>query len=273
MKPGLDDKVLAGWNGLMLAAFAEAARVLGRDDYLAVAQRNAEFLWAQMRDERGRMLRTWKDGHAKLNGYLEDYANVADGLLELYQTTFEPRWFAAARELTDSILEHFADPDGGFFDTSDDHETLIVRPKGAAGRRGPFGRRDGRGGAAAPGGLHRRWPLRRRGARRPRADARVDGARSSRLRAVAHARSTSRSPPSKSSQSWATSPEPLLAVARSGFRPHLVVACSASADDTGIELLAGREAVGGKATAYVCRGFSCQRPVTTPEELAALLGG
>ncbi len=185
VKPGLDDKVLAGWNGLMLAAFAEAARVLGRDDYLAVAQRNAEFLWAQMRDERGRMMRTWKNGHAKLNGYLEDYANVADGLLELYQTTFEPRWFAAARELADSILEHFADPRRRLLRHQRRSRDADRATQGSAGRRGPFGRRDGRGGAAAPGGLHRRWPLRRRGARRARADARVDGARASRIRAVA----------------------------------------------------------------------------------------
>ena len=139
VKPGVDDKVLSGWNGLMLAAFAEAARALDRDDYLEVARRNAEFLLTEMRDESGRMLRTWKRGQAKLNGYLEDYATVADGLLELYQTTFDVRWFAAARELGDAILAHFADPAGGFFDTSDDHEELLVRPKNVQDGASPSG--------------------------------------------------------------------------------------------------------------------------------------
>jgi uncharacterized protein YyaL (SSP411 family) len=120
--PGLDDKVLTAWNGLMLAAFAEAGRVLGRQDYVDAATRNAEFLYNTMRTDNGRLLRTWKDGsEPKYNAYLEDYAYLAEGLLALYQTTFEVRWFEWARELVDLMLTHFRDEDnGGFFDTSDD---------------------------------------------------------------------------------------------------------------------------------------------------------
>ncbi len=133
VKPGRDEKVLAAWNGLMLAAFAEAARdrSLGErtEIYRSIAEHNAEFLLREMRTTDGRLLRTWKDGQAKLNGYLEDYACVIDGLLELYQTTFDEKWFVAARELADTMLQHYADPAGGFFDTSDDHETLVTRPK------------------------------------------------------------------------------------------------------------------------------------------------
>ena len=116
---------------MMLAAFAEAGRVLERVDYIQAAQRNATFLYATMRQENGRLLRTWKAGHqAKYNAYLEDYAYLADGLLALYQTTFEEKWFVWARELGDLMLAHFADADGGgFFDTSDDHEALLFRPK------------------------------------------------------------------------------------------------------------------------------------------------
>jgi uncharacterized protein YyaL (SSP411 family) len=108
--PGLDDKVLTAWNGLMLAAFAEAGRVLGRPDYTTIAIQNAQFLHTHLRRENGRLLRTWKAGsEAKYNAYLEDYAYLADGLLALYQTTFDPRWFAWAQELAEVMLAHFRD--------------------------------------------------------------------------------------------------------------------------------------------------------------------
>jgi len=129
VRPARDEKVLAGWNGLALGAFAVAARLLDRADYREVAERNADFLLTEMLTADGRMYRSWKDGRATLNGYLEDYANVAEGLLELFETTGDDRWLAAATELADAIIEHFSDPAGGFFDTSDDHEQLIIRPK------------------------------------------------------------------------------------------------------------------------------------------------
>jgi uncharacterized protein len=139
--PGLDDKVLTAWNGLMLAAFAEAGRVLERPDYTAAASQNAEFLYENLRGENGRLLRTWKAGStARYNGYLEDYAYLADGLLALYQTTWEPRWFRWAQELADLMLAHFADAEnGGFYDTSDDHEQLIQRPKDVQDNATPSG--------------------------------------------------------------------------------------------------------------------------------------
>jgi uncharacterized protein YyaL (SSP411 family) len=105
--PGLDDKVLTSWNGLMLAAFAEAGRALGRADYTAAATRNAEFLYRTMRTGDGRLLRTWKAGEAKYNAFLEDHANLAEGLLALYQNTFDLRWFRWAVEVAEIILAHF----------------------------------------------------------------------------------------------------------------------------------------------------------------------
>jgi uncharacterized protein YyaL (SSP411 family) len=145
--PSRDEKVLTSWNGLMLAAFAEAARTLNRDDYRQVAERNAAFLLRELRQENGRLLRTWKSnpehgegaGEAKLNGYLEDYAYLIEGLLELYQTTFDPRWFVAAQELAETMLEHFADSQGTLYDTSDDHETLITRPRDLQDNATPSG--------------------------------------------------------------------------------------------------------------------------------------
>src|SRR5439155_18575466 len=107
------------------------AAVLARADFLQAAVRNAEFLVTRMRSSDGGLHRTWKPGHsARLNGFLEDYANVADGLLALYEATFEPRWLSASIELADLILERSSDSaNGGFFDTSNDDEQRITRPK------------------------------------------------------------------------------------------------------------------------------------------------
>ena len=126
--PGRDDKILTSWNALMIRGMAIAARVLDRADLEASAVRALEFvrntLW---RD--GRLLATYKDGRAHLNAYLDDYAYLADAILELQQVRFRSDELAFARELLEVVLLHFADPDGGFFFTSDDHETLIHRTK------------------------------------------------------------------------------------------------------------------------------------------------
>ena len=127
--PGLDDKILTSWNGLTLAAFAEAAAVLGRDDYAEIAQRSAEFLLTNLRHD-GRLLRTYKDGTAKLNGYLEDYAFLIDGLLALHEVNFSRETLDAAITLGNDMIELFWDTASGqFFDTGHDHEQLVVRPK------------------------------------------------------------------------------------------------------------------------------------------------
>src|SRR4051794_32769605 len=111
--PGLDDKRLASWNALMISALAEAGAVLERDDYLEAATRCAAFVLDRMRDADGRLLRTWKDGEGRLNAYLEDHAYLAEALLTLYEATFDPRWFAQARGIADTMIERFADEERG----------------------------------------------------------------------------------------------------------------------------------------------------------------
>jgi len=129
IKPNRDEKVLTAWNGLMLAAFADAAAVFGSDDYLDIAKQNAAFISTELQND-GRLLRTWKQGTAKLNGYIEDYANVADGLIVLYQVSGEVEYLAEAKRLADLMITEFWDQEnGGFFFTSNDHEELIVRNK------------------------------------------------------------------------------------------------------------------------------------------------
>ena len=127
-RPSTDDKVLVAWNALGLAAFAEAARYLHRDDYLAVARKNAAFLLDNLYSG-DRLFRSWRKGTARHNAYLEDYAALCLGLLALYQSDPDVRWFRVAFRLTSEIVEHFSDPDGGFFDTRDDHDALLLRPK------------------------------------------------------------------------------------------------------------------------------------------------
>jgi uncharacterized protein YyaL (SSP411 family) len=178
--PGRDENVLTSWNSLMLATLAEAARALDRDDYRMIAERNARFLLRELRQDNGRLLRTWKacpegtegTGEVKLNGYLEDYAYLMEGLIELYQTTFEPRWFVAAQELAETMMEHFPAPEGGFFDPSDDHEALITRTRDLHLRQcHAVGKCYGRHRLAEAGRVHQRAALCRKRSPGSRPDA------------------------------------------------------------------------------------------------------
>ena len=138
--PLRDDKVLTSWNGMMLRAFAETGAALGRDDYLDAARANAAFLLDTMRDGNRRILRTWRNGEAKLNGYLEDYACLADGLLALHEATLEPRWLQEAVSVADGMIALFWDDAvGGFYDTGSDHETLVIRPRDVFDNAQPCG--------------------------------------------------------------------------------------------------------------------------------------
>src|SRR5258708_27457403 len=129
VRPARDEKVLTAWNGLMLAAIAEAAATLDRQQYLPAARRNADLLLDRLVVD-GRVLRTYREGRAHLNGYLEDYACLAHGLLQLYQADHDGRWYEAATRIGEGMLERFRDPTGGIlYSTTDDHEQLLFRPK------------------------------------------------------------------------------------------------------------------------------------------------
>ena len=272
-QPARDDKVLTAWNGLAIAAFADAAAAFDEPRLAAVAARAADLLLTRVRDADGRLSRSWKDGRALHAGTLEDYTHLCDGLLALYQATFDERWFVAARSLADVVLAHFADPAGGFFDTADDHESLITRPKGLQDNAIPSG------GAMAAEVLLRLAAF--------TGDARYSSAAESALSgAIAYARRY----PTAFAQRLnaltlavgdvveiaiagdAKSPDAraLLEVARSTYRPLCVLAAG-SASDTQVPLLADRPLHDGRATAFVCRHFACRAPVTEPIDLAAQL--
>ena len=275
IRPAQDDKVLTAWNGLMLAAMAEAGRAIDDERYREAAERNAAFVLRELRQENGRLLRTWRADQAKLNGYLEDYAYLIEGLLELYQTTFEPRWFVAAGELADAMIAHFQAPERGFFDTSDDHETLISRPRDLQDNATPSGN------AMAVTVLYKLAGLTKN-------QQYVDIARDALapmqptmsqyptgfgqwLQALTYALSEPREiaivgePDAEDTQA-------LLEVVRSGYRPfHVVALAGPSAQPPAVPLLQGRGLVNGRATVYVCRDFVCQTPLTDPEKLRAQL--
>jgi uncharacterized protein YyaL (SSP411 family) len=272
--PGCDDKVLTSWNGLMLAAFAEAARALDRDDYRLVAERNADFLLSELRQENGRLLRTWKAGEAKLNGYLEDYTHLIEGLLELYQTTFDPRWYRAVHELAEAMIEHFGAPEG-FYDTSDDHEALIVRPRELQDNAVP----SGNGMAVlvllrlAGLAVEPRYLELARGALEPMQEmlARYPLGFGQWLTALGYALAHPREV-SIVGDVEAADTQALLDACATGYRPHQIIALG----EPGVEpvtvlVLEGRGPIDGRATAYVCLDSVCQAPITEPEALRAQL--
>jgi uncharacterized protein YyaL (SSP411 family) len=276
-QPRRDDKVLASWNGLALSAFAEAARALPDGDRFAqVAVQAAEFLWSTLRDEQGRLRRSWKDGRLGPPAVLEDHTHLAEGLLAVYETTFDERWFEAARSLIDTALEHFADPDGGFWDTADDADELFARPRGLQDNALPSGNAmaatvllrlaaltgEGRYREAAERML---GPLLAAAAQYPTAfpqwlvAAQLAMARIDEVAIVG--------------EPGAPATEALIAVAWKGFRPWQVVASAPDSGTSVVPLLADRDRLDGRATAYVCHGFACLRPVTDPAELEAQLAG
>ena len=272
-QPARDDKALAAWNGLAIAALADGARD-GNDTYRAAAVRAAETILAGLRDADGSLGRSWKDGRASGTGVLEDYTHLADGLIALYEATFDERWFTTARELMEYVLAHFADPAGGFFDTSDQHERLVTRPKDVQDNAVPSGNAmaahvllrlhawtgEGRYRDAAERALRTvvayvaryptgfaQWLVAMDGAVRPPVEIAIVG------------------------EPGDAAADALIGEVRRGYRPSQVVAITADPDASGIPLLHDRIAIEGRPTAYVCRGFVCRLPVTTPDALRAEL--
>jgi uncharacterized protein YyaL (SSP411 family) len=278
IRPGLDDKRLCSWNALMIAALADAGAALGRQDYLDAASACARFVWESMRDSDGHLLRTWKGGEARLNAYLEDHAFLLEALLRLYEATLEVRWFDAARETADSMIERFADDErGAFFTTSSDHEELIVRRKDVGDHPIPSGN------SSAAYGLLRLAALTGESSYEDRAVATIrvfapaalqhPDAFSHLLQAVDFYLSPVREVALVAPGNGADASTPLAelaAVVRSAHRPHLVLAGGPEGSQRP-ELLRERPAVEGKPAAYVCEHFACKAPVTEPEELKAAL--
>jgi uncharacterized protein YyaL (SSP411 family) len=278
VRPGTDDKVLTAWNGLMLAAAAEAARAIDDPDlqhkYLVMAARNADFLMDALRPD-GKLKRSWRQGKVTNEVFLEDYAALILGLLELYQTGFQTRWFAFAQELAREMIDLFEDPDGGFFDTSRESESLLLRPKDLQDNATPSGN------ALACEALLKLAAFTEHGEYRDRAEKSLKLIASYALRyPTSFARWLSAADFALAGVKqvavvYKTDPEearPLLHTLRSAYRPNTVVAVSTQPPpEDAPALLMDRPLKGDQPTVYVCQGFVCLLPVTSPEELENLL--
>jgi uncharacterized protein YyaL (SSP411 family) len=272
-QPACDDKVVTGWNGLAVAALSEAGVLLGDSTYVDAAQGCARFL-IDSHLVGGRLRRASRQGVVgDAMGVADDYGNLAEGLLTLHQATGDPRWLSAAGELLDTALAHFSDGAGGFFDTADDAQQLFTRPKSAADNAEPAGQSALAGAlltySALTGSTHHRAA-----AEAALAAAAVLAVENPRFAGwtLAVAEAMVAGPlqvavAGQGRQAWE-----LLRVARDSTSPGLVTA-HGSPDAPGIPLLTDRPLVAGGPAAYVCRGFVCDRPVSTPEELACALGG
>ena len=280
IKPFRDEKVLTAWNGLMLAAFAEAAAVLDNSEYLEVAKKNADFLLNSLADKGGEttqndqaggsgtihLLRTWKEGRAKLNGYIEDYANFADGLIELYQVSGEDKYLHTARELADVMITEFWDEEnGGFFFTSNDHEEMIVRNKDFFDNATPSGNSVAADVLLKLSKLYGEEKYERFAStvtrlaapqvkRFPSGFGRMLGAMEFMVSPVKEIAIVGENAREMEREVW------------SEYRPFKVLATGGD-----VPLLEGRESLNGEPTVYVCENFVCQRPVTEIAELENLL--
>ena len=275
VRPHRDEKVIAGWNGLMLRAFAEAGRVLRRPDLVAVAEANARFMLSHMR-EANRMRRSYKDGRAPLAGYLEDQAAVADGLLSLYEATFDPIWLDDVHGLVTEMLTAFWDEtEAAFFDTAADQERLVVRPQDVTDNAVPSGTSMAVDVLLRAGMLfgEQSWIDRARttlerlaptAAKAPQAFGRLLAAMDFYLgRPVELAVIGNPTEPQA---------REFLEVVRARYLPNrLLAVATPGRSRRSLPLLSDRIAIGGEVTAYLCEGFACQAPTTDPAELARQL--
>ena len=279
--PGRDDKVLVGWNGLMIAALSQAAEVLDEPRYRDAARAAAEFILTQMRQPNGGLFHSYKDGRARFNAYLDDYACLIDGLTELYQATFEARWLEAAIELADAMLERFRDAEGGgFYYTTHDHEALIARPK------------DLQDNATPSGNSMAAHALLRLGTLCSRTDFQDVAVETLQLIAPLAARYATAAGQALQAVDFLVGPAievavvegnkpeenaEVLRILRQRFLPNKVLARRSAGDsDEALSpalqpLLKGRTARDGAATIYICRQGTCGLPLRGPAALQQAL--
>jgi uncharacterized protein YyaL (SSP411 family) len=278
--PGKDTKILTSWNGLMLAPLAEGSLILDEPRYAEAASRAARFLLDTMRGPDGRLLHSYKDGQAKFNAYLDDYANFIDGLTRLFEATGEPRWIEAAIDLAGVMIEEFHDADrGGFFYVGKNHEALIARQKDAYDNATPSGN------AMAATALARLASLTGRADFDQVARSTLEAVRLVMEKAPTAAGQSLvaldglLAPPKEFAVIGADDPAELrqaLRAIHARFDPHKVVApvvAGTWSDQLAqlVPLVQDRPAIDGRITTYICEAFACQAPVVGLEELRAKL--
>ncbi len=274
-RPQTDDKVLVAWNGLAIKAFAEAGRTFGRDDFLRAAQKNADFLLNNLYLD-NRLRRSWREGQARHNAYLEDYAALCLALIALYQADGNFKWYEWAVRLEAEMKAGFSDPAGGFFDTRHDHGSLLVRPKVIQDNATPSGNATAALAllqlAEYSGDLAERGQVETFLASLRTACLDYPSAFSFWLQVMDFAVG----PVQQIAIVWPDGDSPLtefLHLVNHQYRPRTVIAASpATAGGNQPEFLQNRVPIDGKTTAYVCQNFICQRPTTSLAEFRNLVG-
>ena len=277
-RPLLDDKVLTSWNALMISAMANAGRAFDEPRYVEAAQKAGRFLLDNLKEENGRLLRRWRDGEARFVAYLVDHAQLAVACLDLYQATFDTAWFAEAQHLMGEVNRLFRNEQGPYFDTGNDGEQLLARNM------------EGYDGVEPSGNTAAAQAFLRLHSLGVREDFEADALRIfSGFRT--HLEQAGVSFSAMLSALWFHLSQPkevaivgdpeheetkaMLALVNQSYRPNVVLAFSSPEDLPAtakvVPLLAGREAIGGKPTAYVCANMVCQLPVHSAQDLAALL--
>ncbi len=282
IRPGVDDKVLTAWNGLMLAAVAESARALALEEniefnaskYYNLATRNAEFLLSQLRPNK-KLVRAWREGKTTNEVFLEDYAALILGLLELYQTDFDNKWFTAAKELTDEMIEKFSDTNGGFFDTPQNGEYLLFRPKDIQDNATPCGN------SLACEALLKMTEYTGEGKYRDIAEKSLSLITSFALRyplgfakwlSAAENALGNMKQVALIGEAGEEKFEAMKKVIQAAYRPTVVVAGSSyPIKENAPALLNDKIMLQNQATAYVCEGFVCKQPTTAIEKLVEQL--
>jgi uncharacterized protein YyaL (SSP411 family) len=266
VRPGRDEKILTDWNGLMLRAFADAAAYLGRSDYRAVAESNAGFLLGTMWNGQ-RLLHSFKDGNARFNAYLDDYANVADGLLALYALTFEQKWLDHASSITTRMIEEFWDDENGaFYFTGRNHEALISRTKDFFDNATPAGNSVAADVLLRLGILLDRKDYREKSEKIFQWSAEYLQQYASGFGRLLAALDLYIGPVKE--LAIVGDPGTLVQIYRKHYLPRTVVAAGTASN---LALLKDRQLLNGKPTAYVCENYACRQPVTDPQALEAQL--
>ncbi len=275
--PARDEKAIVSWNGLMLKALSESGAALQNPDLIAAARRNAGFLLTHLRNGNGKLARTWRNGTLRGNGTLEDYAFIADGLVALYRVTSEIQWLDAAGELLDIMVESFQHPSGaGFYDTADDHEKLVIRPRDLQDGATPSGN-------AVACDLLLTFGMLRGDDKLLSFAERTLASLSRQMRehpifmgrylAVLERWLGPRSELIFAGDPDSESLRELRAVVSKRYEPLLVVGFAIDTDERIAKrypMLADRP-IQGDASAYLCEHFTCLPPVTSPAALANLL--
>ena len=275
IKPGLDDKILTSWNGIMIRGMAMGYQLTGKPEYLEACEKSAEFVLTTLSQDNGLLLRTYRSGKSHLNAYLEDYSYFIAGLIALYEASFESRWLTEAERLAHIMIDQFGDDTGdGFFFTGKAHETLIVQSKSAYDGATPSG---------ASMAIHSLLRLAKHLDNPEFHDKAVET-----LKLYFH---QMEGMPTGSGQLLCelafllSTPKEIAIVGKKGdakmdamlaalhgtYQPNKIVALSESADGQTLPLLAGKPQVDNTATAYVCENYVCQVPTTDVETFLELL--